>query len=30
MLDPVTQEILTNALYAIAEEMAMVEYRSSF
>ena len=30
MLDPVTQEILTNALYGVAEEMAMVEYRSSF
>jgi N-methylhydantoinase B len=30
VLDPVTQEILTNALYGIAEEMAMVEYRSSF
>jgi N-methylhydantoinase B len=30
ILDRVTQEILTNALYGIAEEMAMVEYRSSF
>ena len=30
VLDPVTQEILTNALYGIAEEMALVEYRSSF
>jgi N-methylhydantoinase B len=30
MLDAVTQEILTNAFSGIAEEMAMVEYRSSF
>ena len=29
-LDPVTQEIFTNALSAVAEEMAVVEYRSSF
>jgi N-methylhydantoinase B len=30
MLDAVTQEILTSAFSGIAEEMAMVEYRSSF
>lgn len=29
-MDPVTQEILGNALFAITEEMAVVEYRSSF
>ncbi len=29
-MDPVTQEILANALSAISEEMAVVEYRSSF
>ncbi len=29
-MDPVTQEILGNALFAISEEMAVVEYRSSF
>lgn len=29
-LDPVTQEILANAFTGIAEEMAVVEYRSSF
>jgi N-methylhydantoinase B len=29
-LDPVTQEILRHALSGIAEEMAVVEYRSSF
>lgn len=28
--DPITQEILANALSGIAEEMAVVEYRSSF
>ncbi|MEI8057014.1 MAG: hydantoinase B/oxoprolinase family protein [Actinomycetes bacterium] len=29
-MDAVTQEILGNALFAISEEMAVVEYRSSF
>jgi N-methylhydantoinase B len=29
-VDPVTQEILANALHHIAEEMAVVEYRSSY
>ena len=29
-LDPVTQEILASALHHIAEEMAVVEYRSSY
>ena len=29
-LDPVTQEILASALRHIAEEMAVVEYRSSY
>ena len=29
-LDPVTQEILANGFHHIAEEMAVVEYRSSF
>ena len=28
--DPVTQEILANAFTSLAEEMAVVEYRSSF
>ena len=30
VLDPVTQEILAGALHHIAEEMAVVEYRSSY
>lgn len=30
MIDPVTQEIIGNALRSVAEEMAVVEYRSSF
>src|SRR5690606_31750256 len=29
-IDPVTQEILDSALRSISEEMAVVEYRSSF
>ena len=29
-LDPVTQEVLSHAFAGIAEEMAVVEYRSSF
>jgi N-methylhydantoinase B len=29
-VDPITQEILANAFTSIAEEMAVVEYRSSF
>ena len=28
--DPVTQEILANAFTSVAEEMAVVEYRSSY
>ena len=30
LADPVTQEILANAFTSVAEEMAVVEYRSSF
>jgi N-methylhydantoinase B len=29
-LDPITQEILGHAFAGVAEEMAVVEYRSSF
>ena len=29
-LDPVTQEILSSAFHNIAEEMAVIEYRSSY
>jgi len=29
-LDPVTQEILSSGFHHIAEEMAVVEYRSSY